>query len=57
MVAGGREITFKERQYEIFNLGVNSIVIGNYLTTNGSEAKNELDILKKQGFNIVQTCK
>jgi biotin synthase len=52
MIAGGREITFKERQHEIFEAGANSIVIGNYLTTAGREAHADLMMLQELGFEI-----
>ncbi|MBN2869645.1 MAG: biotin synthase [Campylobacterales bacterium] len=52
MIAGGREITFKERQHEIFEAGANSIVIGNYLTTAGRDAHADLMMLKSLGFDI-----
>lgn len=52
MIAGGREIAFKERQNEIFQAGANSIVIGNYLTTAGREAHTDLMMLKELGFEI-----
>lgn len=52
MIAGGREITFKERQHEIFEAGANSIVIGNYLTTAGREANSDLQMLQDLGFAI-----
>ncbi|MBD3809891.1 MAG: biotin synthase [Sulfuricurvum sp.] len=52
MIAGGREITFKDRQHEIFEAGANSIVIGNYLTTAGREAHSDLMMLKELGFEI-----
>lgn len=55
MIAGGREITFKERQNEIFEAGANSIVIGNYLTTAGREAHADLMMLKELGFEIAMT--
>lgn len=55
MIAGGREITFKERQDEIFKAGANSIVIGNYLTTAGREADRDLMMLKELGFEIAIT--
>jgi biotin synthase len=55
MIAGGREITFKERQYEIFEAGANSIVIGNYLTTAGREAHTDLMMLQELGFEIAIT--
>ncbi|MCK5293089.1 MAG: biotin synthase [Arcobacteraceae bacterium] len=56
MIAGGREITFKEKQYDIFNYGANSIVIGNYLTTNGKTASTDLENLKKLNITIAQDC-
>lgn len=52
MIAGGREITFKERQNEIFEAGANSIVIGNYLTTAGRDAHADLMMLRELGFDI-----
>ncbi len=52
MIAGGREITFKERQNEIFEAGANSIVIGDYLTTAGRDAHDDLIMLKSLGFEI-----
>lgn len=55
MIAGGREITFKERQNEIFEAGANSIVIGNYLTTAGREAHADLMMLQELGFEIAMT--
>lgn len=52
MIAGGREITFKERQSEIFDAGANSIVIGDYLTTAGRDARSDLMMLRELGFDI-----
>ncbi len=57
MVAGGREITFKERQDEIFDAGINSIVIGNYLTTLGRDAHKDLQMLDRLGFDIATDTK
>ena len=57
MVAGGREITFKNKQYDIFKYGANSIVIGNYLTTQGNSASSDLEILENMGYTIATTCK
>ena len=56
MVAGGRELMFKEDQYQVFNHGANSIVIGDYLTTSGKKASNELEELEKLGFTISSSC-
>ena len=57
MIAGGREITFKDKQYEVFNYGANAIIIGDYLTTSGNIASSELVQLENLGFNIVDNCK
>jgi len=56
MVAGGRELTFGDRQAEIFEAGANSIVIGNYLTTKGNSAQNDLDMLSKLGLKVATSC-
>jgi len=57
MVAGGREITFGNEQYEIFKYGANSIVIGNYLTTEGKVAKNDIKTILDLGYEIAKDCK
>ncbi|NPA04151.1 MAG: biotin synthase [Epsilonproteobacteria bacterium] len=56
MVAGGRELVFKERWGEIFEAGANSIVIGDYLTTKGEEPSNDLNTLKALGYEIATSC-
>jgi len=57
MVAGGRELMFKERQNEIFEYGANSIVIGNYLTTSGRIMSKDLDMLKSLDLEIALSVK
>ncbi len=56
MVAGGREVTFKERQYDIFEYGANAIVIGDYLTTDGENVSKDLENLERLGFQIAKNC-
>jgi len=56
MVAGGREITFKQRWPEIFKYGANSIVIGNYLTTKGNQADKDIKTITDLGYKIANTC-
>lgn len=56
MVAGGREVVLKDRQYEIFEYGAQAIVIGDYLTTKGEEANLEITELKKRGFEFATLC-
>ncbi len=57
MVAGGREITFKEQQYDVFKYGANSIVIGDYLTTSGQVISKDLQAIEKLGYTIATDCK
>jgi biotin synthase len=54
MVAGGRELMFGDRQNEIFNHGANSIVIGNYLTTNGRVISKDLEMLKSLNLEVAK---
>ena len=56
MVAGGREVMFEEEQYEIFHYGANSIVIGDYLTTCGNQASEEIEKIQELGYLIAQSC-
>ena len=54
MVAGGRELMFGSRQNEIFKAGANSIVIGNYLTTQGRDKQSDLEMIKSLGFEVAK---
>lgn len=54
MVAGGREITFKERQNEIFTAGANAIVIGNYLTTKGEDPNKDKQMIESLGLRLAK---
>jgi len=56
MIAGGREITFEENQYDIFKYGANAIVVGNYLTTNGKFASQDIENIKNLGLTIATDC-
>ena len=56
MVAGGREITFKTKQSQIFDAGANSIVIGNYLTTTGNEPNKDIKMIKNAGYKVAPYC-
>ena len=55
MIAGGREMMFKDRQAEIFEAGANAIVIGNYLTTSGRDRSKDLDMLANLGLEVAQS--
>ncbi len=57
MVAGGRELMFGGRQAEIFERGANSIVIGNYLTTNGRAMSKDLEMLQSLHLEVAKQVK
>lgn len=56
MVAGGREITFKNKQCDIFAAGADAIVIGDYLTTKGQPPTQDLEMIEKLGYEIAKSC-
>lgn len=56
MAAGGRELMFGDDQYEVFDHGANAIVIGDYLTTIGNKASNDIEALENLGYEIAKTC-
>ncbi|MBS4241397.1 biotin synthase [Campylobacter vulpis] len=56
MVAGGREVVLKNRQYEIFEAGARAIVVGDYLTTKGEEPSRDIMKLKEMGFTFASEC-
>jgi biotin synthase len=56
MIAGGREITFGARQGEIFDHGANAIVVGDYLTTGGQSAQNDILMIQELGYSIANSC-
>ncbi|WP_163534287.1 biotin synthase [Helicobacter suis] len=56
MIAGGREVVFGKNQREIFEYGVNAIVLGDYLTTKGDSPHHDLQMLKEYGLSIATSC-
>ncbi|MDE6885430.1 MAG: biotin synthase [Helicobacteraceae bacterium] len=52
MLAGGREVVFGDNQREIFKYGIDAIVLGNYLTTNGEAPPKDLEMLKSYNLKI-----
>jgi biotin synthase len=49
-VSGGREVTLKEEQSQIFAAGANGLLLGNYLTTNGRDYREDLEMVKQMGM-------
>ena len=56
MVAGGRELLFNGREELMFEAGANSMVVGNYLTTEGIEANKDKEMLDKLGYEVATNC-
>ncbi|WP_104721440.1 biotin synthase [Helicobacter mesocricetorum] len=56
MVAGGRERVFGEAQKELFECGINAVVLGDYLTTKGNTPQEEVERIKGYGYNIATSC-
>ena len=52
MIGGGRESMFGKKQYEVFEYGANSFIIGNYLTTEGEKARKDLIAIEKLNYKI-----
>lgn len=47
LVCGGREVTLRDYQSWIFTAGANGLMIGNYLTTQGRDARMDMDMIKE----------
>jgi len=58
MVAGGREAIFDNvsKEMQMYKMGVDSIVIGNYLTVDGKKPQNDIERLKSFGLDIAKDC-
>jgi biotin synthase len=52
-IAGGREINLRDMQSWIFYAGATSMLVGNYLTTSGRSAREDLAMIKDLGLRIV----
>jgi biotin synthase len=56
MVAAGRELLFDGCEELMFEAGANSMVIGNYLTTEGDAPTKDRAMLEKLGYGVATTC-
>jgi biotin synthase len=56
MMAGGRETVFGFEQKEIFEAGIDAIVIGGYLNACGNEPKDDIEMIKRYGFEVSVVC-
>jgi biotin synthase len=51
-IAGGRETNLRDLQSLALLAGANGLILGNYLTTLGRSAEDDLTMIKDLGFNI-----
>jgi biotin synthase len=52
MAAGGKEITLGDRLHEVFAVGANAVMVGNYLTTMGTAPEYWQDAAKRWGLKL-----
>ena len=52
VVCGGREITLKDDQSQLFFAGANGLMIGNYLTTPGQQIETDLAMIQNLGLRV-----
>lgn len=56
MIAGGRELVFGDNQKELYESGIDAIVLGDYLTTKGHTPQRDIDKLQAYGLSIATNC-
>jgi biotin synthase len=56
MMAGGRESVFGSEQKEIFDAGIDALIIGGYLNSCGGEPKSDIEMLRSYGYDIATVC-
>ncbi|MFQ5559830.1 MAG: biotin synthase BioB [Nitrospinota bacterium] len=53
-VAGGREVVLRDLQAVMFAAGANSTMLGNYLTTKGRNAQQDIQLIQDLGLSPVR---
>jgi biotin synthase len=56
MMAGGREVVFGLEQKEIFEAGIDAVIIGGYLNACGGDPKKDIDMIRGYGLEIATVC-
>lgn len=56
MIAGGREHIFGEEQKALFECGINAVVLGDYLTTQGEAPKKDVERILSYGYVAATSC-
>ncbi|MEF3191951.1 MAG: biotin synthase [Campylobacterales bacterium] len=57
MVAGGRQRIFGKAPHRVFEADIDAIVIGDYLTTRGSEPERDRAMIEELGYTIATSCR
>lgn len=52
IVCGGRELNLGDRQVDVFKVGANGLMLGNYLTTAGSALEQDFALLEAEGMVV-----
>ena len=50
MTAGGKEVVLGDRVGEVFKTGINAVMVGNYLTTLGTDPQFWRDAARQHGL-------
>lgn len=56
MIAGGRERVFSTNQRQMFEAGVDAIVVGDYLTAKGDNPLKDFELIKRLGYSVETSC-
>jgi biotin synthase len=51
-IAGGREVNLRDLQSLALLAGANGLIVGNYLTTPGRSAEDDLTMIRDLGYEI-----
>ena len=54
-ICGGREVNLRDLQSMIFAAGANGMMLGNYLTTKGRDAEEDLKMIEDLGLTVKAT--
>lgn len=52
MIAGGREVVFGEDQKDLYESGIDAIVLGDYLTTSGRSPQKDVEEILSYGLSL-----
>jgi biotin synthase len=56
MMAGGREAVFGAEQQDIFEAGIDAVIIGGYLNAFGKDPNSDIKMIRSYGMEIASAC-